>query len=96
MLATGGQPLLGTALLEGQELVAQFIPRAALSPWKKSSMSEEGEFPRQFGTVAIVGVGLIGGSLGMALKSRRLARRVIGEWVATRSVLDVGRAAGGH
>ena len=31
-----------------------------------------------FGTVAIVGVGLIGGSLGLALKSRRLARRVIG------------------
>ena len=31
-----------------------------------------------FGTVAIVGVGLIGGSLGMALKSRRLARHVIG------------------
>jgi len=31
-----------------------------------------------FGTVAIVGVGLIGGSLGMALKQRRLARRVVG------------------
>lgn len=31
-----------------------------------------------FGTVAIVGVGLIGGSLGMALRRRGLARRVIG------------------
>ena len=31
-----------------------------------------------FGTVAIVGVGLIGGSLGMALKRRRRARRVVG------------------
>jgi len=34
--------------------------------------------PGGFGTVAIVGVGLIGGSLGMALKTRRLAHRVIG------------------
>jgi len=33
---------------------------------------------RIFDTVAIVGVGLIGGSLGMAAKSRGLARRVIG------------------
>jgi prephenate dehydrogenase len=32
----------------------------------------------RFGTVAIVGVGLIGGSLGMALKERRLAATVIG------------------
>ncbi len=31
-----------------------------------------------FGTVAIIGVGLIGGSLGMALKQRGLARRIIG------------------
>ena len=42
------------------------------------SMADEDNFPRQFGVVAIVGVGLIGGSLGMALKSRRLARQVIG------------------
>jgi len=35
-------------------------------------------------TVAIVGVGLIGGSIGLALKARRLAGRVIG----------VGRSAG--
>ena len=41
-------------------------------------MTDEAHFPRQFGTVAIVGVGLIGGSLGMALKSRRLAQRVMG------------------
>ncbi|MHB9036541.1 MAG: prephenate dehydrogenase [Armatimonadota bacterium] len=31
-----------------------------------------------FDTIAIVGVGLIGGSLGMAAKKHRLARRVIG------------------
>src|SRR5205807_421974 len=30
------------------------------------------------GTVAIVGVGLIGGSVGLALRSRRRARRVVG------------------
>ena len=51
-------------------------------------MTDEGSFafpreaggggPKQFGTVAIIGVGLIGGSLGMALKSRRLAGRVVG------------------
>ena len=34
--------------------------------------------PVRFGTVAIVGVGLIGGSLGMAMKSRRIAGRVVG------------------
>ena len=31
-----------------------------------------------FDTVAIVGVGLIGGSIGMAVRRRRLARRVVG------------------
>ena len=31
-----------------------------------------------FDTIAIVGVGLIGGSLGMAARTRKLARRVIG------------------
>ena len=41
-------------------------------------MIDKSHFPLQFGTVAIVGVGLIGGSLGMALKARRLADRVIG------------------
>ncbi len=30
------------------------------------------------GTVAIVGVGLIGGSIGMALRARELAGRVVG------------------
>jgi prephenate dehydrogenase len=38
----------------------------------------------QFGTVAILGVGLIGGSIGLALRSRRAAAEVIG----------VGRDAG--
>lgn len=33
---------------------------------------------RRFNTVAIVGVGLIGGSLGLALRQRNLAERVIG------------------
>jgi len=41
-------------------------------------MTDNTHFPVQFGIVAIVGVGLIGGSLGMALKTRRLADRVIG------------------
>ena len=41
-------------------------------------MTDDAHFPGHFGTVAIVGVGLIGGSLGMALKSRRLAQTVIG------------------
>ena len=33
---------------------------------------------KQLNTVAIVGVGLIGGSIGMALRERELARRVVG------------------
>lgn len=33
---------------------------------------------QRFDTVAIVGVGLIGGSIGLALRERKLARRVIG------------------
>ena len=41
-------------------------------------MNGEGSFPTRFGTVAIVGVGLMGGSLGLALRQRRLAHRVIG------------------
>ncbi|MGI4791884.1 MAG: prephenate dehydrogenase [Janthinobacterium lividum] len=41
-------------------------------------MTDDADFPGHFGTVAIIGVGLIGGSLGMALKSRRLAHRIIG------------------
>ena len=32
----------------------------------------------RFGTVAIIGVGLIGGSIGLALRARRLAREVVG------------------
>ncbi len=49
--------------------------------------------PLPFGTVAIVGIGLIGGSLGMALKRRRLARRVIGIG-RSRERLDLARALG--
>lgn len=36
------------------------------------------DVPFAFGTVAIVGVGLLGGSLGMALRARKLAARVVG------------------
>ena len=33
---------------------------------------------KQWDTVAIVGVGLIGGSIGLGLRERGLARRVVG------------------
>jgi prephenate dehydrogenase len=47
----------------------------------------------EYDTVAIVGVGLIGGSIGLALRERRLARRVVG--VGRRQVsLDVARRVG--
>ena len=39
-------------------------------------VSNSGVLP--FRTVAIIGVGLLGGSLGLALRQRKLARRVIG------------------
>lgn len=41
-------------------------------------MTDDGPFPLQFDCVTIVGVGLIGGSLGMALKQHGLARRIVG------------------
>lgn len=56
-------------------------------------MTEDAHFPVHFGTVAIVGVGLIGGSLGMALKSRRLAQTVIGVG-RTLERLDTAKAFG--
>lgn len=46
-------------------------------------MSEASTDDKPFGTVAIIGVGLIGGSIGMALRRSGLARTVIGvepEW----------------
>jgi prephenate dehydrogenase len=46
-----------------------------------------------FATVAIVGVGLIGGSLGMALRRRGLARRVIG-LPRRQATIDEALAAG--
>jgi prephenate dehydrogenase len=51
-------------------------------------MSAAGAQITSFRTVAIVGVGLIGGSLGKALRSRGLARRVIGVG-RRRPVLDL-------
>ena len=47
----------------------------------------------KFDTVAIVGVGLIGGSVGLALKQRRLARRVVGIG-HRRSTLEKARRRG--
>ncbi len=47
----------------------------------------------EYDTVAIVGVGLIGGSIGLALRERRLAQRIIG--VGRRQAnLDVARQVG--
>jgi prephenate dehydrogenase len=47
----------------------------------------------RFGTVAIIGVGLIGGSIGMALRSRRIAAHVVGVGRDQRS-LDVAASNG--
>ncbi|MDX1964810.1 MAG: prephenate dehydrogenase [Pirellulales bacterium] len=41
-----------------------------------------------YSTVAIVGVGLIGGSLGLALRERKLARRVVGIGRHTQSLAE--------
>ena len=47
----------------------------------------------EYDTVAIVGVGLIGGSIGLALRERRLAQRIIG--IGRRQAnLDVARQVG--
>jgi prephenate dehydrogenase len=45
----------------------------------------------RFGTVAVVGVGLIGGSIGRALRTRKLARRVIGVGRSTTNLADAIR-----
>jgi prephenate dehydrogenase len=47
----------------------------------------------EYDTVAIVGVGLIGGSIGLALRERRLAQNVIGVGRRQQS-LDVARQVG--
>src|SRR6185436_4588287 len=47
----------------------------------------------EYDTVAIVGVGLIGGSIGLALRERRLAQKIIG--VGRRQIsLDAARKVG--
>lgn len=47
----------------------------------------------EYDTVAIVGVGLIGGSIGLAMRERKLARRIIG--IGRRQTsLDVARQVG--
>lgn len=59
---------------------------------------ERGELLHRLGTVTIVGVGLIGGSVGMALRQRGLAARVIGlgrssqtlEEARQRGAIDLG------
>ena len=48
--------------------------------------------PRQWPTVAIVGVGLIGGSVGLALVARRLASEVIGIGRSAASLAEAKRA----
>lgn len=47
----------------------------------------------EYGTVAIVGVGLIGGSIGLALRERKLARRIVGVGRRQNS-LDAARRIG--
>jgi prephenate dehydrogenase len=47
----------------------------------------------EYDTVAIVGVGLIGGSIGLALRERRLAQNVVGVGRRQRS-LDIAREVG--
>src|ERR1700675_4230181 len=41
-------------------------------------LTREGGGLERLGTVAIIGVGLIGGSIGLAVRARRLAREVVG------------------
>ena len=54
-------------------------------------VSNSGVLP--FRTVAIIGVGLLGGSLGLALRQRKLARRVVGVG-RRRSSIDRAAALG--
>ena len=49
-----------------------------------------------FERVVIVGAGLLGGSLGLALKERGLAKRVIGVGRAGSVSLETAAKRGGH
>jgi prephenate dehydrogenase len=46
--------------------------------WRLQLLGVATAFMKHWDTVAIVGVGLIGGSIGLALRERKLARRVVG------------------
>jgi prephenate dehydrogenase len=46
--------------------------------WRLVASSREGHALERLGAVAIIGVGLIGGSIGLALRTRRLASEVVG------------------
>src|SRR5262245_56967831 len=50
-------------------------------PWLSATISDPfaaSRLMRTWNTVSIVGVGLIGGSIGLALRQRKLARRIVG------------------
>ena len=61
--------------------------------------SEHGHGPILFRKVAVIGVGLVGGSLARALKKQQLAREVVGfsqrptslEWALKNGVIDSGQ-----
>src|SRR5207249_5628341 len=68
--------------------------------WLKSKLqitNHKLESPMVFKQVTIIGTGLIGGSLGLALKQRRLAGRIVGcdrapvlERAGDRGAIDTG------
>jgi prephenate dehydrogenase len=58
-------------------LESDWVPSSGVVPLALAWRIEAYSLPR-FGTAVIIGVGLIGGSIGLALRARRLASHVIG------------------
>ena len=82
----------------GQELLVDFLERGRLAgEWLHAVDSGDGNVPfgaSVFERVTIVGVGLLGASLGMALKERKLAQEVIGVGRAGSPSLQIAQERG--
>jgi len=80
----------------GRRVQRRFLtppPASGRKPARRKSPDSPPPMKAHWPSVAIVGVGLIGGSIGRALLARRLARRVIGVG-RTQGSLDAARRAG--
>lgn len=78
-LAKSSLPLPRTVCTCESTIRRPLLENAGIAPYNAGAMSQPISSPtRNFETIAIVGVGLIGGSIALAVKARGVARCVIG------------------